>query len=69
VRITNGALTAFFDAFLRQDRGARRFFLRLSRRTAFGREVRFCNSLRRSRPCRLPPLPSSPSGAFVEALD
>ena len=58
VRITNGALTAFFDAFLRQDRGARRFFLRLSRRTAFGREVRFCKSPRRSRPCHLPPLPS-----------
>jgi len=70
VRITNGALTAFFDAFLRHDRGARRFFLRLSRRrTAFGREVRSCKSPRRSRPCHLPPLPSSPSGAFVDALD
>lgn len=65
VRITNGALTAFFDAFLRQDRGARRFFLRLSRRTAFGREVRSCKSPRESRPCHLPPLPSSPSGAFL----
>jgi predicted dienelactone hydrolase len=67
VRITNGALTAFFDAFLRHDRGARRFFLGLSRRTAFGREVRSCKSPRRSRPCHLPPLPSPPSGAFVDA--
>jgi len=69
VRITNGALTAFFDAFLRHDRGARLFFLRLSRRTAFGREVRSCKSPRRSRLCHLPPLPSSPSGAFLDALD
>jgi predicted dienelactone hydrolase len=64
-RITNVALTAFFDAFLRHDISARRYFLRLSRRDAFGRELRFCKSTRRARPCHLPPLPSSPSGAFV----
>jgi hypothetical protein len=65
VRITDIVLTAFFDGFLRDSLAGRRFVGRLPRRDRLAREVRLCNSATHPRPCHLPPLPSSPSGAFL----
>jgi len=54
LRVTNVALTAWFDAFLRRDRAARRFVLGFRRRARFGSEVRVCKVARGRRMCRAP---------------
>ncbi len=54
LRITDVALTAFMDAFVRRDGAARRFILGFRRRARFGSAVRVCKVTHGRRTCRSP---------------